>query len=405
MRRFADLLEQVMGLHAASIGMAGVERAVAERMRALRITDADAYWQTLSHTPAEMQALIETVVVPETWFFRDPAAFAALAREAVARAGRAEPLRLLSLPCSTGEEPYTMAMALIEAGLPASRFRIDAIDISARALDVARRGLYGRNSFRGADLAFRDRHFRPVGRDWRLNDIVRVPVHLARGNVLEDGFLAGGEQYDVIFCRNLLIYFDVPTQRRVVGVLGRLLRPDGVLFAGHSESGVMSAHGFASAQIPMAFAFRHAPARPVAAVPVKPAPVRLAAVKSATPARWAVPPYPLPKLLRPVPATPTLKDLWHLVNGGRLEEADRACETYLLAQGTCVDGLLLRGLIHDARGDGAAAASAYRKVLYLDPNHAEALDHLALLMRKQGDDSGARLLANRMRRQSGGGLS
>jgi chemotaxis protein methyltransferase WspC len=414
--RFAERLESVMGLSPASIGLAAVERAVAERMRATLMADADAYWDHLHMAPEEMQALIEAVVVPETWFFRDPAAFAAMVGplRALAAAEPLRNLRLLSLPCSSGEEPYTIAMALLDAGLPASRFRIDAIDISQRALDLARRGLYGRNSFRSADLSFRDRHFDALGRDWRIRDGLRACVHFTRGNVIAPGFLAGAQPYDVIFCRNMLIYFDPATQQRVAGVLTRLLRPDGLLFAGHSEAGVMSAHGFASAQMPMAFAFRHRPAasaRPggaeMPARPRMPGPAfkpRLSPARAAPrpPARAATahgvtPAYGVTPAHRP--AAPTLEALWALVNAGRMDEAARGCEAFLHAHGGHAEAYLLLGLISDARGDGPGAAGFYRKALYLDPNHGEALDHLALLMRRQGDEAGARRLANRQRRQ------
>lgn len=395
--RIAELLEAGMGLHPASIGIAAVERAVAERARTLGLAGADAYWDALHNLRGERQALIEAVVIPETWFFRDPAAFSAMVREAVARAA-ARPLRILSLPCSTGEEPHTIAMALLDAGLPAGRLRIDAIDISTRALDLARLGLYGRNSFRGADLSFRDRHFTPEGRDWRLCDAVRQPVHFAQGNVVAPDFLAGALPYDIIFCRNLLIYFNPSTQQRVAGVLSRLLRADGVLFAGHSESGVMSAHGFVSAQIPMAFAFRHAGAQVGKALSAPPRRLPLPPMRAAPASRPA-----LQSRIRPVPTCqPTLEDVWQMVNAGRLEEAMRACESHMRMEGPGVDGYLLLALICDAQGDEAAAAAHYRRVLYLDPNHGEALDHLALLMRKQGDDTAARRLADRARRQGGG---
>jgi chemotaxis protein methyltransferase WspC len=177
-------------------------------------------------------------------------------------------------------------------------------------------------------------------------------------------------------------------------MLARMLRQDGLLFAGHAEAGVISAHGFASAQIPMAFAFRH---RPVAAprVPRSIAP-------PPRPARTPAPPRaPTPaRPFQPAPPVPGLGPVWHLVNAGRLEEAAHACQAALHTQGPGVEVYLLLGLIHDARGDGAGAAGYYRKVLYLDPNHAEALDHLALLMRKQGDEAAARRLTDRLRRQS-----
>jgi chemotaxis protein methyltransferase WspC len=160
--RFEQILEQTMGLSAPSIGTSAIEHAVSSRLRACELGNADDYWDHLQRTPGELQELVEAVVVPETWFFRDPQAFSAMTRIAMEEwlpAHPSGPLRLLSLPCSTGEEPYTMAMALIDAGLPADRLRIDAIDISKHALAKARRAIYGRNSFRGKDLAFLDRHF------------------------------------------------------------------------------------------------------------------------------------------------------------------------------------------------------------------------------------------------------
>jgi chemotaxis protein methyltransferase WspC len=206
-----------------------------------------------------LHELIEAVVVPETWFFRDTEAFRALARIAQAEwlpAESAGVLRLLSLPCSTGEEPYSMAMALIEAGLPGRRFRVDALDISSRALARAQRAVYGTNSFRGIDLGFRDRHFEATPDGYRLAGAVRQQVRFQQGNFFDEGLLPGENLHHIIFCRNVLIYFDRATQDRALKVLARLLAPTGYLFVGPSETGVLLAHDFAPVRIPMAFAFR-----------------------------------------------------------------------------------------------------------------------------------------------------
>ena len=152
-----ELLQQTMGLDVASIGTSAVERAVLARAAECKLDGAVAYLARLRSSAAELQALIEAVVVPETWFFRDMHAYAALVRIAQEEWLRAHPesvLRLLSVPCSTGEEPYSMAMALADAGFPAERYRIDAVDISARCLRRATTALYGRNSFRGRELGF-----------------------------------------------------------------------------------------------------------------------------------------------------------------------------------------------------------------------------------------------------------
>jgi chemotaxis protein methyltransferase WspC len=406
--RFEELLERTLGLHAASIGTSAVERGVNERARACKLAGDDAYWEFLQRSPDELQELIETVVVPETWFFRDPEAFATMARIVAEGAVKCEPsrlFRLLSLPCSTGEEPYTMAMALLDAGLPASRFRIDAIDISLRALAKARLGTYGRNSFRSRDLGFRDRYFELGDGGYRLIDAVRAPVHFSHGNIMDPSFMTGAETYDVIFCRNLLIYFDAPLQARAVTQLSRLLTKQGVLFVGHSETGLMQANGFASLRLPMAFAFRKAAAQSLQAAPA-PAPLRLVGNgrPSASPSRPRVK-TKTPVALQVVPARAeagrTIEDLRRIADAGEVQTAAEGCEAFMRDNGPSAEAFLLLGLIRDATGDAGAAANYYRKALYLDPANSEALGHLALLLRRQGDHASARLLDERMRRQDG----
>jgi chemotaxis protein methyltransferase WspC len=396
--RFEHLLERTMGLSAPSIGTSAIERAVRTRLRACKLEEIDAYWEHLRGSPDEVQRLVEAVVVPETWFYRDPQAFAAMVRVAMMEWLPAHPtgvLRLLSLPCSTGEEPYTMAMALIDAGLPTDRFRIDAIDISGQSLAIARRGIYGENSFRNQDLDFRDRHFAQVERGCRIGDAVRDPVRFVQGNLLGADFLTG-ETYDIVFCRNLLIYFDADTQRRAAAVVKRLLAPRGVLFVGHSEASLMLGHDLASAKIPMAFAFRNAlmpapaKAKPIAARRAfQPMP---AVAKKTPPRQW-----PVLAFKRETPV-PDLGELRHIADRGELVEAARGCELHMRGRGVSPDALLLLALISDAGGNAAAAAGYYRKVLYLQPDHAEALGHLALLLGKQGDVSGAKVLNDRIRR-------
>ena len=403
-----------MGLDAGSIGIASVERAVRERLAALGLKDVQVYWALLSSSEPELQELIEAIVIPETWFFRDPEAFAALLRvvreEWLAKHAEGT-LRVLSLPCSTGEEPFSMAMALLDGGLPPSRFHIDAIDISTRAIALAGQGIYGKNSFRAKDLSFRDRHFEPVERGHRLRDGVRRQVHFRHGNLLSAGWLHGAHGYDVIFCRNVLIYFDRVTQRRAIEVLGRLLTPSGLLFVGPSETGLLLDHGFVSAGIPLAFAFRPAGnaaprlrprlrraaagvvARPVPAKPSKPMPVEKLQPRSTTTGK-----------------TTDVIEHWvdqarRLANQGQLVEALNCCEENLRTQPASAEGFHLLGLLHDAAGRAHEAAEHYRKALYLDPQHREALVHLAVALQKEGDEPGAQRLFERVDRQSAAGKS
>jgi chemotaxis protein methyltransferase WspC len=407
LKAIQTLLRETIGLDIASIGEPAFRRAVATRLAARSLTASDDYLEYLLKTPNEIQDLIEAVVVPETWFFREPKAFATMV-ESAGKSVEAHPtrvLRLLSLPCSTGEEPYSMAMALLDAGFEASRFVIDAVDVSDRAVTQAIRGVYGRNSFRGDDLSFKARHFKAAPGGHHISEEVKSRVVFLRANMLEPDFIPGAALYDVIFCRNMLIYFDDAARKVAVAVLKRLLRDDGTIFVGPSEAGLMLDHGLASAKVPLAFAFRKA-------LPTVPAPLGVPMMKVAP-----APPPPMPNRMRkrgarvhvsPPPVSPTsdtettLESIGRVADQGQLEEAGRACEAYLREREPTADALLLLGLIRDAAGNSADAGRYYRKALYLEPNHPQALAHLALLLEKEGDAKGARVMNERLRRREKG---
>jgi chemotaxis protein methyltransferase WspC len=266
---FAAWLAQETGIDAHSLGINALERAVLERARATRAGSStaaladgavDAYWQRLNDSADERLALIEALVVPETWFFRDREAFVALARLANEKLARdpARVLRVLSVPCSSGEEPYSAAMALLDVGIGAERFTIDAMDISAHAIELAQKAAYGRNSFRGGEFGFRERHFRSTDGGWVLNERVQQTVRFAQANLFESS-PNGGARYDFIFCRNVLIYFHRDAQDRAIQLLDARLAEGGTIFVGPAETGLMMRHTLSSARIPLAFAFQRTP--------------------------------------------------------------------------------------------------------------------------------------------------
>jgi len=404
------LLQTTMGLNAASIGSPAIARAVQERLSACGVSDLDAYLERVRASGAELQALIDAVVVPETWFFRDPHAFTALGRLAgqwlTAHASGA--LAVLSLPCSTGEEPYSIAMALLDAGVPANRFRIDAVDISASNVAQGIRAVYGRNSFRKGDLGFRDRYFDVTTDGALVKEAVRRPVRFQQGNIFAADFLQGDEIYDAIFCRNVLIYFDRPTQDRAIGVLNRLLRADGVLFVAPAETGLPASHGMISTNEPLVFAFRKASIRPAArkraiVAPVPPwVPVRPAAssgsLRRAARAPSATAAVAVPAAVPSADPKADLDEASRLADHGHFAEAAACCERHLGRYGPSAPAFSLMGLVRDATGNHLDAATYYRKALYLDPNHYDTQIHLALLLEKQGDAAGAQVLRNRARR-------
>jgi len=409
---FEHLLKASIGLDVGSIGPSSIERAVQERLSACGLRDRHVYWEHVHTSQTELQALIEAVVVPETWFFRDREAFATLANighENWLRAPADRVLRLLSLPSSTGEEPYSMAMALLDAGVPADRFRIDAVDVSVRAIERAERAVYGRNSFRSQDLTFRDRHFEATTLGHRPSEAVRRQVHFRQGNMFAEGFLPGQDIYDVIFCRNLLIYFDRPTQDRAVEVLQRLLTSNGTLFVAPSETGLLLIHDFVSAKIPLAFAFRPSAGRSREPKPAnvrsvtsrrtplpRASPVSVRQAPALKPAPGSF--QPLPRTVQPAELHAGLDQAVRLADQGCLVEAASCCEEHLRQHGPSVKAFYLLGLVRDAAGNPTDASNYYRKALYLDPEHHETLVHFALLVEHQGDSAAAHVLRERARR-------
>ena len=404
--RFSAFLKERIGLDVASVGEAIIERAVRQRCQSSQAPSAEAYWQHLQNSHDEQQALIEAVIVPETWFFRYPESFATLARLAQARLAeinQMRALRILSLPCSTGEEPYSIAMALLDAGLAPHQFKVQGMDVSPLSVERARRGVYGKNSFRGADLEFRDRHFTEDAGNYRIADRVREQVRLQVGNLLDPALLANEPTYDFVFCRNLLIYFDQPTQKQVFDVLKGLTHVDGVLFIGPAEGSLLGRHGMRSIGVPQSFAFsRHA--EPVQPEPVfKPMPAPLPQ-RSAAPIPTRPRPFSSPSA-QVVPIKAPLSDAGELLsqiatlaNEGKSAEARAACERYLSSHPPAAQVFYWLGLLSDVAGSALEAQGYYRKALYLEPQHPQALMHLAALLESQGDSAGARRLQARAAR-------
>jgi chemotaxis protein methyltransferase CheR len=174
----------------------------------------------------------------ETYFFRERAQLKALAAhildEFLQRSSR---VRLWSAACSSGEEPYSLAMTLLETQKIAdSLLSIRATDISPRVLELADRGFYRALSFRATEPAMIQRWFRPEGDGFSIDARVKRLVSFGRLNLLDAARVAAEGPFDAIFCRNVLIYFDKPTQKRVVESFAKALRPGGYLFLGHAES-------------------------------------------------------------------------------------------------------------------------------------------------------------------------
>ncbi|KYC24707.1 tetratricopeptide repeat protein [Pseudomonas shirazica] len=415
-QHFFRYLRERIGLDVESVGAPMVERALRQRCVAVDAADLDDYWLHLQQSTDEQQALIEAVIVPETWFFRYPESFtalASLAHKRLAELAGARPLRLLSLPCSTGEEPYSLAMALLDAGIAPGAFMIDGMDISPSSVAKAGQAVYGRNAFRGSNLGFRERYFDALDEGHLLHERVRDQVSLQVGNVLDPALASRDGLYDFVFCRNLLIYFDVPTQQRVFEVLKRLLHPQGVLFIGPAEGSLLARLGMRPLGIAQSFAYVRQeggsaalatppvqPLRRTSPAPAKPGYLLPSAASSPRPLRvLPVPSKPAPaREHKREEASELLASIARLADAGASEQARAECQRYLGQFAPSAQVYYWLGLLSDTEGDAQQALTHYRKALYLEPQHSEALVHLAALLAAQGDLAGARRLQERAAR-------
>lgn len=424
LREIENVLKSSIGMDVGSVGATSTERAVERRMRAVGISSQVEYLSKLHTDSIEVQELIECVVVPETWFFRGKETFAAmleLAHEIAVKIGAARPLRVLSVPSSTGEEPYSIVMALLDGGFDPSVIEVEAVDVSVSALEKAAVGTYGTNSFRGNDLRFRERHFTKVKLGWQLSRAVMDNVRFRRRNVVAHDFLTDCAPFHFIFCRNLLIYLDRETQSGLVDRLSELLLPGGHLFLGSGEAIAISEKPFANSGYSMAFAYRKQPTqlarsptnkqqstrplrlskRPTDNVPANPKSVKRAARSPSGGSSSVNPVSPAP-LRSASPDPPLLEQARVLADSGQLSEAASACERIIAKGSSSADTLYLLGVVRDAQGDLGEAAECYRKAIYLDPTHTDAMLHLAHLRDGQGDsDSAANLRARARRIDSG----
>jgi chemotaxis protein methyltransferase WspC len=337
--------------------------------------------------PALWNQLISEVIIPETSFFRYPESFNALADWAK-KSARPSP-RILCLPCSTGEEAYSIAIALREAGCDS--FHISACDASARSIALAELAHYSVRARSGLTASGREGWFN----EGHVRNELRATITFQVANAF--AFTPPLKSFDVIFCRNLLIYFDAANQQRLFERLDAWLAPGGILFLGPGEATIASAHGWKSTGHSMSFSFKRGES-PTSAPPIRTTarPRATRPKPAAAPAR-IVPPRPSPSPA-PAPEIPPLAQATELADAGRLTEAAAALARFHAATPPTAPSLLLRGILEEATAEFSAAEQSYRQALYLNPDELDALVHLARLLEADGRPQAAAPLRRRIER-------
>jgi len=221
-----------------------VDRRVTDRIAATGAQSFASYFARLrSDLNGEIEQFINAFTVNETYFYREEHQLRRLSSDLLAqrtaRVDRTRTIRIWSIPCSTGEEPYSIAIWLLENWPQVDAYDIEIVgsDIDTQVLEAARSGIYGRRALMRLAPALIQKYFEPLDEDrWRVIEDLRQSVRFSPVNVVEASQTRAYGQFDVIFCRNVLIYFDDASRRIAAENLFENLLPGGFICLGHTES-------------------------------------------------------------------------------------------------------------------------------------------------------------------------
>lgn len=243
--RLRDLIYQSSGLYFDQRTQASLEHRLRPRVRALHLGSFEQYYLYLQFDRErrdELQHALDAVAVHETYFFREQRALRAFSEEILSeleeRHRRARTLRIWSAGCSTGEEAYTLAILILESGLfDGWKIELSASDLSQRVIALARAGRFRAPSFRTMDEERRARYFtEQADGSWLIDERLRVMVSFGCFNLADSRRFNIYYDLDVIFCRNVMLYFDTAARRRTVAGFHQQLRDGGYLILGAAES-------------------------------------------------------------------------------------------------------------------------------------------------------------------------
>lgn len=400
--RIGEIVRRTAGLRLREQDLDALSLWTAERRRRLALPRIEQYGQLLAEDSAagrrEREMLTVRFSTGESYFFRDPGQFDLLAAkilpELIERRAAERRLRIWSAGCAAGEEPYSLAMLVDELGPRVAGWNILILgtDISASALEKARRGEYGQWSFRGLDNERMQRYFRRHGNQWQIEASLRDRVTFRRGDLIRDRFPdpeAGLSDFDLILCRNVFIYLDARAVGRITAKFADTLAEGGYLVTGHSE---LFGHDTAPLRVRMfaQSAVFQKTAQPAAAaglgealakvqVPdIAPSPLPLAIGRQAPRAeQCAVPAMP------PVPPAEDCDRLmqaaWRHADRGMSEEAKEDCRRAIALAAFDPRPYYLLAQLAQERGDAAQAKVLLKKVIYLDPSFIAAYLELGAL--------------------------
>lgn len=394
LKSIETLISEISGHDPEHIGKLILKKAIHKRLQALGIPSGSEYLHALKESKAETDALIEEILVKETWFFRIPTAFQYLShwvQKKQKHYSASEKLKILSIPCSTGEEPYSIAICLLEANIPSENFLIEGRDLSKQAITISKRGVFNQKKFRKEFWPL-DLYFEKISqKKIKIKTSVKEIVSFKEDNILTPPLERDINKFDIIFFRNCLIYLNEESKKKALDNVYKMLKPEGVLFAGHAEMIDLLDKRFKPSGIKGSFA--HEINKHHQTVHQKRAKSKI------------TPPIPIKKnkkttSLKKISYTPKskksiLETAEQYANSGNLEMATSYCQEAINLNPESSYVYYLMGSINLAQNDTKTAKNNLIKSVYLDNKNSKALYKLALIEEGDGNFSEAKLYRER----------
>lgn len=406
---FKALIKQRCGLTFEGIGEAPLVSGLQKRITETGAKNASAYYALLLANEHEFHELVALLTINETYFYREPEQLQLLVDclipRILSRKQDRSPVRILCAGCSSGEEPYSIAIALREKyGESAARlFMLAGGDIDKGALEKARIGRYAEFSFRGLAPALRERYFNHHDKGiWSVNSEVRHQVHFHHLNLLSEHYPLEEQNLDIIFFRNVSIYFDTPTRRIIQQHLAKLLNSDGYLIIGTAETLANDLGVFSLVEEGGLFYFAkqhpgsakprmkmpNPPARDIGMTDRTVSSPASSSLRAAQPSALTERETPFQQPL-PAPMAASADEALRLIREKRYDEAMAVLDMLLKQQPDAGAALLLKAHILLHRKDYAAAEDNAQQALNIEPWSTDAfvLLGLAAKWRNQADDA------------------
>jgi len=388
-REILNTICNEIGLEPASIGEFSIEKSIKNTVLKLGHLNSKDLLKDISVSKNTLQILIEEIKVPETWFNRDTQAIIFLQnyiKDNYLNYPAKLPLNILSAPCASGEEVYTIAIALLEIGLCKDDFKIIGSDISKECLSKAEKGVYTKSSMRSLSDEYICNYFDKFDYQYYLKDNIKnCNIKFINANLIKDLKNEISGNFDLIFSKNLLIYLNDDSRKKLLNNLNIWLKDDGVLFAGISEINYLTRNGFEQVNHSMSFACKKKLSIPLPKKLSKSTPLISKSFSFSTKNNKPTIHNEHSRLVQSEEVISDIDTIRQLIEKENYNDALKLCNSILSKNGLNDKVLFWKGMIFYLQADYSSSKDAFTKALYLDSNCYDALIYLSLIENQQGN--------------------